>query len=64
MSVWERVGLEDERRRQAETDALEEGYRRRALEREAQDRAQDRARERMQGEGQDGAQDGPRDKPK
>ena len=68
MSVWERVGLEDERRRQAEADALEEGYRRRALEREAQDRAQDRARERMrdrmQGEGQDGAQDGPRDKPK
>jgi hypothetical protein len=45
MSVWERVGLEDERRRKAEQDALEEGYRRRALEREARDLAREKARD-------------------
>lgn len=44
MSVWKRVGLEDERRRKAEEEALEEGYRRRALEREARDRAREEAR--------------------
>ena len=41
ISVAERVRLEDERRQKAEEDALEEGHRRRALEREAQDRARD-----------------------
>ena len=48
ISVAERVRLEDERRQKAEEDALEEGYRRRTLEREAQDRvrdAQERARD-------------------
>lgn len=46
ISVAERVRLEDERRQKAEEAALEEGYRRRALEREAQDRARDAARDR------------------
>src|SRR6056297_547856 len=45
MSVWERVGLEDERRRKAEQDALKEGYRRRELEREARDLAREKARD-------------------